>query len=162
MLGSDAVELWQVEKGGDVMDNTVMVRAFDVLQRMEWGENGRCPLCSAPMEDGHKEECAIGQILHGDNESKSKSWDDAYHRGVDLCRRFADFSNYTYWGRCQADRESLGMGFMGCCPLWMHQTQLADKTSWVHSSVERWFKITEEAAAKSEDKKIPRRWGKKE
>ena len=51
----------------------------------------------------------------------------------------------SYKGRCISDREELGFGYCGSCSMGIHRNQLLDKTSWVHSAVDRWILKTTEA-----------------
>lgn len=46
----------------------------------------------------------------------------------------------SYEGRCISDRKELGMAYCGSCSIDTHRSQLANKRSWVHSSVKSWIK----------------------
>lgn len=43
-----------------------------------------------------------------------------------------------YRGRCISDERELGYGYCGSAPFEVHQTQMNDPTSWVHSCVNIW------------------------
>lgn len=53
--------------------------------------------------------------------------------------KYTQYQVLTYLGRQLADRDD--PGYCGTCDISIHIAQLDDPNSWVHSSVDRWYRL---------------------
>jgi len=62
----------------------------------------------------------------------------------------------TYEGRMICDKEELGGGYCGSCPIEYHCQQMRDPYSWVHSSKHKWEKAGKIARLDKKEDEYPR------